>query len=186
MGVKLPAAYAWLEREPGPKMLREALKLYGTVELAGAADSPTIMGWARETGVRGYTADSVPWCGLFMAVVAKRAGKPVPKRPLWALNWGTWGEDGGQPELGDVLTFIRHIMVGKGPGWRVGGHVGFYVGEDDACYHVLGGNQRDAVSITRIDKDRLRACRQPVYKRKPPNVRPIILRPDGAVSTNEA
>ena len=174
--MRLPAAYAWLDREPGPRMLREALKLYGTVELAGAANSPTIMGWANEAGVRGYSGDAVPWCGLFMAVVAQRADKDPPAKPLWALNWALWGDEGGQPELGDVLVFIR-------PG---GGHVGLYVGEDRDCYHVLGGNQSDAVTIARIRKVRLRACRQFFARSKPANVRPVLLSPDGAPSEDEA
>jgi len=39
--------------------------------------------------------------------------------------------------------------------------VGFYVGEDATHLHVLGGNQGDAVSITRIPKDRLSEMRWP-------------------------
>lgn len=176
MRLPLPPTYAWLEREPGPKMLLEALKLYGVVEAAGAADSPTIMAWAKETGVHGYSADSVPWCGLFLSIVALRAGKPVPAKPLWALNWSRWGEDGGQPELGDVLVFVR-------PG---GGHVALYVGEDRNAYHVIGGNQSNAVTVARVAKQRLKACRQFFAKGKPPNVRPVVLQPDGAISRNEA
>jgi len=173
----LPAAYAWLAKEPAPRMLLEALKLYGTAEIAGAKDNPTILGWANEVGLaRVYNADSVPWCGLFMAAVARRAGKPIPPRPLWALSWATWGQEGGQPELGDVLVFVR----------TGGGHVALYVGEDESCYHVLGGNQRDAVSITRIVKSRLHACRQLYTVGKPPNVRPILLEASGEVSSDEA
>jgi uncharacterized protein (TIGR02594 family) len=172
----LPAAYAWLSDEPGPRMLLEALKLHGTLETPGWRDNPTILSWAKETGVSGYSADSVPWCGLFMAVVAHRAGKDVPSKPLWALNWARWGQDSGQPELGDVLVFVR-------PG---GGHVGLYVGEDGIAYHVLGGNQSDAVSIARINKERLRACRAPSGAAWMPNVRPVLLGANGAVSANEA
>lgn len=171
----LPAAFQWLEKEPGPQMLLEALKLFGTVEAPGKVDSPIIIAWAKEVGLeRVYTADAIPWCGLFMAVCAKRAGKLLPAKPLWALSWGTWGQDGGQPELGDVLVFIRPN----------GGHVGFYVGEDASYYYVLGGNQRDAVSIARIPKERLRACRQE-YQSKPSNVRTVILAGAGPVSRNE-
>jgi len=73
-----------------------------------------------------------------------------------------------------------------------GGHVGFYVGEDDRtvsgkpCYHVLGGNQSDAVTIARIDKDRMRACRQFFRNGKPDNVRPVILAARGKISEDEA
>lgn len=175
--MRIPGPYVWLLSEPAPRMLLEALKLVGTIETPAPGNTPTIMAWARETGLSSvYTADSVPWCGLFMAVVAKRAGKPVPQGPLWALNWGKWGQDGGQPELGDVLTFVRDV----------GGHVGLYVGEDAQAYHVLGGNQSDQVGFTRIAKKRLRAVRQFYAVGKPDNVRPMILRPSGGLSQNEA
>jgi len=55
------------------------------------------------------------------------------------------------PRPGCILTFTR----------AGGGHVGFYVGEDDTHLHVLGGNQGDAVSITRIARNRLSEMRWP-------------------------
>lgn len=173
----IPATYAWLANEPGPKMLVEAIKLHGTVETPGAKDNPVILGWAKEVGLeRAYSHDSIPWCGLFLAVVAARAGKRLPHNPLWALNWARWGEDGGQPELGDVLVFTR----------AGGGHVGIYVGEDAAHYHVLGGNQHDMVCFTRLAKERLYACRAYYAVGRPANVRPIVLTSIGTISTNEA
>lgn len=175
--MNLPTAYAWLANEPGPKMLVEALRLHGTVETPGAQDNPVILDWAREVGIDSiYHHDATAWCGLFMAVVAARAGKRLPYHPLWALNWARWGEEGGQPELGDVLVFTR---------WS-GGHVGLYVGEDAAAYHVLGGNQHDAVTIARVAKERLYACRAYYAVGRPANVRPIMLTADGEISTNEA
>lgn len=179
----LPADYAWLGQvAAAPRMIVEALKLYGVHEGLGAANSPTVMGWRDEVNaayprkVVGYSADSIPWCGLFMAVVALRAGKLIPDGPLWALNWGKFGQPGGQPELGDTLVFVR-------PG---GGHVGLYVGEDSTAYHCLGGNTHDDVSIARIDKHRLHACRQPAYTAKPASAVPHILQQFGALSRNEA
>ena len=178
--MNLPPAYAWLmSLAPLPRMLAEALACYGTVEAAGTANSPTILGWAREVGgnvAEAYKADAIPWCGLFMAVVAQRAGKIVPSGPLWALNWSKFGEKAGQPELCDVLTFVRPC----------GGHVAIYVGEDASAYHVLGGNQSDRVCFTRIAKARLHAVRRPTYNRKPASVRPYILTGGGALSANEA
>lgn len=174
----LPAAYAWLQRlEPLPRMVSEGIALLGTIETPGKANNPKIMAWAREVKLeRIYTGDEVPWCGLFMAVVAKRAGKPIPDGPLWALNWGAYGVKAFQPALGDVLTFIR-------PG---GGHVGLYIAEDQTAYHVLGGNQADSVSITRITKTRMRAARRSVYTVQPWTVRPYIVASTGKISTNEA
>ena len=174
--VKLPEAYAWLAQEPGPRMLVEALRLYGTTEKAGAANNPTIIAWSGECSVAGYGADCVPWCGLFLATVAHCAGKPLPEKPLWARDWLHWGTAVQIPELGDVLVFSR----------EGGGHVGLYVGEDARTYHVLGGNQGDAVSIRRLAKNRLLGARR-CYRIGPPaNVRRVWLRVSGALSTNEA
>lgn len=175
----LPARYQWLAREPGPKMLVEALKLFGTLEGPGNANNPTIIAWAKEVGgevADVYRADSVPWCGLFMAVVAKRAGKDLPQHPLWALSWAAWGAKVDKPMLGDVLTFTRNG----------GGHVTLYIGEDADNYHCLGGNQSDQVCITRIAKGRLYAARRPLYRVQPENVRVVALAATGEVSHNEA
>lgn len=175
---KLPAQYGWLKGVGTlPKMVQEGLKLLGTVETPGSKNNQVIMAWAAETGLaRVYTADSVPWCGLFMAVIAKRAGKPLVSSPLWALSWSKFGSVGGQPRLGDVLTFKRDG----------GGHVGLYIGEDQFCYHVLGGNQSDAVTITRIKKERLHAVRRHYSVAAPASAKPYVVVATGAVSTNEA
>jgi uncharacterized protein (TIGR02594 family) len=175
----LPSRYGWLTREPGPKMIVEALKLYGTLETPGSANNPTILAWAKEVGgevADTYKADSVPWCGLFIAVVAKRAGKEIPKHPLWALSWSAFGAKVPDAALGDVLVFVRNG----------GGHVGLYVGEDSSAFHVLGGNQSDRVCITRVATGRLYAARRPLYRIQPANVRPVHLEATGALSLNEA
>lgn len=96
---------------------------------------------------------------------------------MWAKSWANFGvkKNKNAAELGDILTFSRDG----------GGHVGFYVGEDSECFHVLGGNQGDAVSIVRISKDRLFSVNAPKYNNKPANVRKIYLTSDGKVSSNE-
>lgn len=183
--------YGWLA-DAGvlPKMLQAALPLYGTNEVSGSGNNPTIMGWADSLGVRRvYTADSVAWCGLFMGHVAATAGKGLwpgakPADVLWALNWAKFGEEAGQPMLGDVLTFTR----------TGGGHVGLYIGEDATAYHVYGANQGDIVSgrkadtvgFTRIDKKRLYRARRPFMTVPPASMRPIVLAAAGALSRNEA
>lgn len=87
----LTGKFAWLADEPGPKMLVAALKLLGIQEKAGASDNPTILAWAKDLGIEAYKHDATPWCGLFVAYVAHKAGKPVVKDPLWAKNWLNWG-----------------------------------------------------------------------------------------------
>lgn len=122
----------------------------------------------------------VPWCGAFVATCLRKwdAGVALPENPLGARNWQKWG-DGVNPVFGSVLAFWR---INKAH-WA--GHVGFYHGEDDTHFHVLGGNQSDAVTITRIDKSRLLAARWPTGE--PVTGRPIFLTPGGTpISHNEA
>lgn len=177
MSYSLPSAYRWLTAvAPQPRMIAEALKLYGTAETSGAANNPAILAWASEVGCADYRADATPWCGLFMAVVAQRAGKVVPAQPLWALDWRGFGSPSSAPALGDVLVFQR-------PG---GGHVGLYIGEDASAFHVLGGNQGDSVCILRVGRDRLKAARRPAYAAMPASVRPMLLAAAGELSGDEA
>lgn len=179
----LPLRYSWLlDLSPLPLIIHEGLKLLGTIEQQGAASSPTIMGWkdelAREgVAVSGYSDDSVAWCGLFVAKVALAAGKAPSQNPLWARNWAQWGEPSPQPSLGDVLVFPRGS----------GGHVAIYIAEDNAGYfHILGGNQGDAVNIMRKKKQPLLAARRAPYRNKPATVKPYIVEASGAISTKEA
>lgn len=179
----LPEKFQFLEKEGAPKMLVEALKLYGVKEYPGAGDNPVIMEWAKEIGVeKDYKHDATAWCGLSMGVVAKRAGKDVVKSPLWALNWSKFGIEVDEPMLADVVIFRRYKN-----GKLIGGHVGLYIGETKKTYFVLGGNQADSFSIMEIAKNRLAAARRPIYKIGiPPNVRKIYLDSTGVISINEA
>jgi len=183
----LPAAYFWLLGETvlRPPMLYYALNAHGVEEGEGAVNNETILGWAREAADAGagewlaefYKEDSIPWCGLFMAMCAARSAYPVQADCLSARGWLDWGREAKTPGLGDVLVFWRGKPDGKS------GHVGLYVGEDDLAFHVLGGNQGDQVSITRIRKTRLLGVR-----RYPSAVvgDPVKLKPAGKLSENEA
>jgi uncharacterized protein (TIGR02594 family) len=173
---QLPEKYQWLNKEGAPRMLVEMLNIYGVVESPGDPDNPTILSWAKELGLASYKHDSIPWCGLAMAVAVKRAGKEVVKDPLWAANWLNFGIKVKDAMLSDVLVFKR----------TGGNHVALYVGEDEACYHIIGGNQGDKVSIIRIAKNRMTGIRRPIYTvAQPSNVRKINLAASGEVSVNE-
>lgn len=178
--MSLPHAYRWLEHERHPAILVEAVQLYGTIETPGAKNNAAILGWADEIGgwiADYYSDDSIPWCGLFVGVCAKRAGLPVSQKALSAASWASWGVSSPEPALGDILVFKR----------EGGGHVGFYVGEDMNAFHVLGGNQSDAVTVARIDKKRLVAARRTIWRHEQPkNVRRVFLTMEGAMSRNEA
>lgn len=179
----LPKQYEWLKKEKGPLMVTKALELLDTKEAVGKKNNPIILAWAKEVGGKVedvYKADEIPWCGLFMAVVAKRASKQLVKDPLWALNWGTFGVHTDIPMFGDVMVFTRKTSTGA-----TAGHVALYIGEDNKYYHVLGGNQSDKVCITRLDKNRLYTARRPKYNNQPKNVRIITLKSTGTISENE-
>ncbi len=141
-----------------PAWLSAARAKLGTREAPGPANSPTIMGWAKKLGTKVlgmvYNADSVPWCGLFVAACLAEEGIAAAPIAVRAKAWATWGANLAADRLapGAVLVFER-------PG---GGHVGFYVGEDKSSYHVLGGNQGDRVSTMRLEKSRCVARRWPI------------------------
>lgn len=171
-----------LKKITPPRIVREALALYGTTETPGNKSNSAIVAWAKETKTKDddwYNDDSIPWCGLFAAVVAQRAEWEVPAQPLRALSWANFGvavdKDGAV--LGDVLVFVR-----KG-----GGHVGLYVGEDKDNFYVLGGNQSDKVNIAKLAKSRLHAVRRPKYKiAQPESAKKYFYNEAGEVSENEA
>jgi len=148
----------------------------GTRETPGAGNTPKILEWARKVGAKAlgipYTADATPWCGLFAAAVVAQCGLRPPAIAIRAKQWAFWGEP-AKPCVGAVLVFER-------PG---GGHVGFYEAEDETAYHVLGGNQSDSVSVTRIAKSRCVAVRWPHGFAK---TEPRIVKGAGALSRNEA
>lgn len=175
--MKLPKKFEWLAHEEAPRHLLKAIELLGVTEIVGTKHNPTILGWAKEVGLeKVYKADEIAWCGLFAAVVLKRAERIPVTDPLWALNWSKFGVEVTTPMLGDILTFKRDG----------GGHVGFYIGENKTSYYVLGGNQGNAVSIVPIAKARLYKARRPAYNNQPANVRVITLEAGGVLSTNEA
>ncbi len=158
---------------------QEARRLLGLHEVSGAGSNRTILQWASDEGIP-YKSDDIPWCGLFVAhcIGSTLATEPLPRNPLGALNWMKFGAP-TKEQPGAVMVFSRGK---KGSGL---GHVGFYAGEDDEAYHILGGNQSDSVSIARVAKGRLVAARWPAT---------VILGTQGAVvlgkddvlSSNEA
>jgi len=182
--IKLPQEYMDLNDCLTHPIIREALKLYGVTEFAGADNNPIILEWAKEvnqTISQYYTKDEIAWCALFMSVVAKRAGYAPPEGfdAIRAKSFIKWGDPVfGFPLIGDILIFNR----------SGGGHVGIYVGEDRVCFHVLGGNQGDKVSIVRIPKERLEngGIRRAPMNSCPKCAKRMFRTPKGTLSINEA
>ena len=184
----IPAAYRWLaDLHPLPRMMREGLALLDTAEVSGPASNPAILQWAAELGgdiARAYRADSTAWCGLFVAhcIAVALPDEPLPINPLGARNWLKFGLP-VEPTPGAVLVFWRGTEVG----WS--GHVGFFAGQDDQAYHVLGGNQSDRVSTARVAKTRFLGARWPRTAPRPQETGPRQRASPAAaipLSTNEA
>lgn len=133
----------------------EARHLMGTKEVLGPRNNPVIMDWATSLDIN-YTGDDIPWCGLFVAhcIGLTLQQEVLPGNPLGARQWEQFG-DATTPRLGAVMVFWRDSLAsGKG-------HVGFYVGEDDTAYQILGGNQSDKVCLMWLGKNRFRRARWP-------------------------
>lgn len=179
-----------------PLMVRVALAEFGTLETPGTADNPKIIGWADEVAdvapsaynrwaADFYNDDSIPWCGLFMAMVAVRSfqGRPErlpPNKYLSAREWANFGVavEKQHAAVGDVMVMSR----------SGGGHVTLNVGTEkgERRFFGLGANQSDAVNIMPFELSRVIAVRRPPYNALPPGARRVILSAGGASSTREA
>lgn len=165
-----------------PRLVREALALYGTTEIPGSKSNSIITNWAKETNIKDdnwYNTDSIPWCGLFISVVAQRAKWEVVNLPLAALSWANFGNKVNLTEgcLGDIAVFKR----------TGGGHVAILISysKDKKYAYVLGGNQSDKVNIAKISISRLYAVRRPPYTVTPESVKQYYFDIKSNVSTNE-
>lgn len=158
----------------------EAQRLIGIREVVGPKHNPTILAWAKKLGSKllgiNVVDDETAWCGLFVAHCMDYAGIAPATIAVRASSWATWGSNLHSDKLapGAVLVFQR----------AGGGHVGFYAGEDATAYHVLGGNQSNAVTVTRIEKSRCIARRWPVGV--PVRGAPAWVNLRAAISENEA
>jgi uncharacterized protein (TIGR02594 family) len=175
-----PAAIAKAGADVPLVWFQEAARQYGTKETPGPASNPKIIDWAGALGIT-YRSDDIPWCGLFVAhcIGSTLDREPLPGNPLGARAWERFGFK-VEPTKGAVLVFWRKTLASGL------GHVGFYVGEDETAYCVLGGNQSDRVSIAWVAKDRLLSARWPVTFTPPLTGATHIASRTGDLSINEA
>ncbi len=158
---------------------REALRLVGTKEIEGPASNPGILDMADRLDLA-YEDDDIPWCGLFAGhcVGASLPDEVLPTVVLRARAWEAFGV-ATTPQLGAVMVFWR------GSPTSGLGHVGFYFAEDEASYHILGGNQSNMVNVARLRKDRLLCARWPTTALVPEDTLVMAHAATGALSTNE-
>jgi uncharacterized protein (TIGR02594 family) len=108
--------------------------------------------WLASDGSTVGNPAAIAWCGDGVETSIRKTlpDEPIPVNPFLAMNWLKAGRPLSVPALGAILVF--HTGNPASPY----GHTGFYAGEDATTYHVLGANQSDAVTFTRIAKSRLR------------------------------
>lgn len=159
-----------------PPWIMEALKVRGLNEVINKQE---LIEWLRSDGSTIGDPQKFPWCGDYVQTSLELGvpNEPLPAviqhNPYWALNWQNYGIE-AQPQYGALLVFKR-----KG-----GGHVGFYMAETPTFYLVLGGNQKNTVSITKVAKKRCVAVRWP--STVPQNKRRVHSTGTNiAISTNE-
>ena len=181
--MRISNQYAWLDKvTDAPLMMKEAIRIgkLNTNEIPGPKSNPEILKMAEIAGVRSiYKNDDVAWCAVAMCAIAILANKDVPFTGydrLRAASFLKFGIAVTQPMFGDVLVFTR----------TGGGHVGLYIGEDNECYHVAGGNQSNQFNVIRIAKNRLSGARRPKYNVMPKSVQKRFLSASGIISKNEA
>jgi uncharacterized protein (TIGR02594 family) len=165
-----------------PLWLEAGIKLIGVAETPGSKNTKAIMDWAKEDNFKDYTADSIPWCALFMNHILMSVGLKGTGT-LWALDFeGKW------PSVKLIGPAVGAFAPMKRTG---GGHIICIVGKDQHGNIMgLGGNQSDAVTIAPFAVSRLN---QGFYWPKGPtlpahigiNSLPLVTS-TGKVSINEA
>lgn len=135
-----PSWLVWARREVGQK------------EVPGGKHNGRILFYHRFTLLKA-TADEVPWCAAFGCASLEEQGIRSP-RSAAARDFLKWGKKLDIPRVGCFVVFSR----GSNP---ASGHVAIYLRTVGNEIEVLGGNQGDAVCVTRYPKSRLLGYRWP-------------------------
>jgi len=173
----IPSKYAFLTREKLPKHIDFALGYYGMREIVGDKHNETILRMADTLNPavgNFFTNDEYAWCAVFAGYVLKSCGFPIPASydAMRAKPYATVGQKQDTAMFGDILVLER----------TGGGHVCFYIAEDDKYFHVLGGNQKNMVCIVPIEKSRVTAIRRVTGGG---NVRKVYVEGSETASTKE-
>lgn len=136
-----------------PAWLAAAWAELGQREILGAADNARIRAFFRDVGQPASLHDEVAWCSAFVGACLERTNH-ASTRSLMARSYLRWGEKLDEGRFGAICVLSR----GADPS---AGHVGFLLGETAEHVILLGGNQRDAVSVAAYPRTRLLGLRWP-------------------------
>src|SRR5690606_6230947 len=136
-----------------PAWLDHAWQEAGVRETPGPASNSRILQFFRDVGHADVTSDEVAWCAAFVGACLERAGLRST-RSLLARSYLDWGIAISRAKLGAIAVLSR----GSNPGQ---GHVGFVVGAAKDQLFLLGGNQKDAVTVQSFPMERVLGLRWP-------------------------
>jgi len=135
-----------------PVWVRFAYGEIGQAEIFGPKNNPRIVSYMRSIGEpEDFQDDRDDWSSGFAEWALNGVGINGPKNnnPIAWANWGTKLE---KPVRGCVVIFSFDGLK----------HVAFYIEDDgEGFIKVLGGNQSDAVKISRYAKKDVIAYRMP-------------------------
>ena len=118
-----------------------AVEQMGVSEIPGHDHEKRIVEYFTATTYHA-SDDETPWCSAVHCWIHKQSSVPHT-RSAAALSWLDWGVE-CKKKIGCTIVLDR----GKGRG-----HVGFYLGEDDANYFILGGNQSNTYKVQSFSKN---------------------------------
>lgn len=120
----------------------------GVKEKAGDEENPRILEYHSTTLLKA-TKDEIPWCASFVCWCLQTAGLQHTKSAA-ADSYLRFGRELKKPVRGCLVVLDR----GEG---RC--HVGFFLVEHNSTISVLGGNQRDGVTIAYFLKEHVLSYR---------------------------
>lgn len=130
-----------------PRWYEVAKGEIGIKEIPGDEHNSRILEYHNATSLQA-TPDEIPWCSSFVNWCMRQANFHGTDSAA-ARSWLRWGESLDEPREGCIVVLKRGSSQ-----WQ--GHVGFYVGEStDGFIDVLGGNQKNAVNISRYPASKL-------------------------------
>ena len=144
-----------------PRQFELAKKYCGnTKEIKGSKHNPSIVEMFETVGHSWVESDEVAWCAAFLGTCFEKVGIRST-RALNARSYENWGIEVSNKDIniddakpGDVVVLWRQDPKS----WK--GHVAFYDKHDKKYVYILGGNQRDEVSIAKYPRDRIVTIRR--------------------------
>lgn len=133
------------------------LRDYGLTEIPGLKNNPKIVDYFKQIGHGWVADDETAWCAAWLNAILMDCGFSHTGK-LNARSFLSLGIETDKPEIGDIAVFWRENKNGAL------GHAGLYIGQDEHYIYVLGGNQNNAVNISKYSRGQLLGFRSLIIK----------------------